>query len=87
MDMKKILLLMPLLFIGIFTWACPACEAQQPKVLKGITHGAGPTSNWDYVAGIVTLLIVILVLYYTIKWLINPGEREVSHIKRSVLNF
>lgn len=85
--MKKILLLIPLLCIGIFTRACPACEAQQPKVLRGITHGAGPTSNWDYVAGIVTLLIVILVLFYTIKWLINPGEKEVSHIKRSVLNF
>jgi uncharacterized protein HemY len=87
MDMKKILLLIPLLCIGIFTQACPACEAQQPKMLRGITHGAGPTSNWDYVAGIVTLLIVILVLFYTIKWLINPGEKEVSHIKRSVLNF
>lgn len=85
--MKKILLLIPLIAFSISSWACPACEAQQPKILRGITHGAGPTSNWDYVAGIVTILIVLFVLFYTIKWLINPGERESTHIKRTILNF
>lgn len=85
--MKKIFLLALFLGSAVLTWACPACEAKQPRVLKGITHGTGPTSNWDYVAGIVTLLIVIVVLYYTIKWLVDPGEKGTSHIKRSVLNF
>lgn len=85
--MKKLLLLAVFLCTGLLTWACPACEAKQPRVLRGITHGAGPDSNWDYVAGIVTLLIVIAVLYYTIKWLIDPGEKGTTHIKRSVLNF
>lgn len=85
--MKKILLMIPMIVLGIAAMACPACEAQQPKILRGITHGSGPTSNWDYVAGIVTILIVIVVLFYTIKWLINPGETETSHIKRTILNF
>ena len=76
-----------MIVLGIAAMACPACEAQQPKILRGITHGSGPTSNWDYVAGIVTILIVIVVLFYTIKWLINPGETETSHIKRTILNF
>ncbi len=85
--MKKLLLMIPMIVLGIAAMACPACEAQQPKILRGITHGSGPTSNWDYVAGIVTILIVIVVLFYTIKWLINPGEKETSHIKRTILNF
>lgn len=85
--MKKIILSLFLLFYGIISRACPTCEAAQPRILKGITHGTGPTSNWDYVAGIVTLLIVIFVLFFTIKWLVNPGEKEENHIKRSVLNF
>ncbi len=85
--MKKILLLIPIMTYGFVATACPACEAQQPKVLRGIVHGSGPTSNWDYVAGIVTLIIVIAVLFYSIKWMINPGEKEADHIKRNVLNF
>jgi uncharacterized protein HemY len=85
--MKKILLLIPVIMYGFAAMACPACEAQQPKVLRGIVHGSGPTSNWDYVAGIVTLIIVIVVLFYSIKWMINPGEKEANHIKRNVLNF
>ena len=85
--MKKIIVSFLLLCSAIISRACPACEAAQPKVLRGITHGSGPTSNWDYVAGIVTLLIVIFVLFFTIKWLIDPGEKEENHIKRSVLNF
>lgn len=85
--MKKILLLIPIIMFGIGSMACPACEAAQPKVLRGLVHGSGPTSNWDYVAGIVTLIIVIFVLFYSIKWMINPGEKEATHIKRNVLNF
>ena len=86
--MKKLLLLIPMIVMCIGAMACPACEAQQPKLLRGLTaHGSGPTSNWDYVAGIITLLIVLIVLFYTIKWIINPGERETTHIKRTILNF
>ena len=85
--MKKLLLLVSGIITGTASMACPACEAQQPKILRGITHGAGPTSNWDYVAGIVTLVIVIVVLFYSIKWMINPGEKAATHIKRNILNF
>jgi len=86
-SMKKLMLSFLLVCSAIIANACPACEAAQPKVLRGITHGAGPTSNWDYLAGIVTLLIVIGVLFFSIKWLISPGEKDENHIKRSVLNF
>lgn len=86
--MKKLFLLIPIITLGITAVACPACEAQKPKILRGITsHGSGPSSNWDYVAGIVTLVIVLAVLFYSIKWIMKPGEKEEAHIKRNILNF
>lgn len=85
--MKKLLLLIPMLGFSIFTWACQACEKQQPELLRGITHGAGPSSNWDYVIILAAVVIVLATLFYTIKWLVIPGEKESSHIKRTVLKF
>ncbi len=67
------------------TFACPACEKQQPKILRGITHGAGPQGNWDYVIVWVTVAIVLVTLFFTVKWLIRPGEKSAQHIKRWVL--
>jgi hypothetical protein len=66
--------------------ACPACEKQQPKILSGITHGAGPDSNWDYVIVWAMVLIVLVTLFYAIKMLVKPGESNCNHIKRTVLN-
>lgn len=85
--MKKILLVVPSLIFGLVTWACPACEKQQPALLRGITHGPGPSSNWDYVIVTATVFIVLVTLYYTIKWMIKPGEEDLNHIKRTALNF
>lgn len=85
--MKKLLFLIPLLGFGLVTWACPVCEKQQPKILKGISHGTGPSSNWDYVIILAAVVIVLATLFYTIKWLVQPGEKETNHIKRTVLNF
>jgi phage shock protein PspC (stress-responsive transcriptional regulator) len=84
--MKKTLLIICLLILRLAAIACPACEKKQPKILAGITHGAGPDSNWDYVIVWATVLIVLATLFYTIKWLIKPGENSYDHIKRTVLN-
>ena len=83
--MKKTLLIILLIMIKVAAIACPACE-KQPKILAGITHGSGPDSNWDYVIVWATVLIVLATLFYTIKWLIMPGESSYNHIKRTVLN-
>jgi len=84
--MKKILLIILLFMINAAAMACPACEKQQPKILSGITHGSGPDGNWDYVIVWATVLIVLVTLFYTIKWSIRPGESSHTHIKRTVLN-
>jgi hypothetical protein len=82
--MKKIVTLIVLL-LQIVTFACPVCERNQPKVLRGIVHGAGPESNWDYASIWFTIIITLITLFYSLKWLIKPGEKNKDHIKYSIL--
>ena len=84
--MRKLLFLITLIIPALITWACPACEKQQPKILRGITHGAGPSGNFDYVIVLFAVAITLATLFYSVKWMINPGERDLNHIKRTVLN-
>lgn len=83
--MKKIILIKLMLMIGFIANACPVCERQQPKVLKGIVHGAGPGSNMDYIIVWATVAIVLVTLFFSIKWMIRPGEKSGTHIKRYIL--
>lgn len=65
--------------------ACPVCEKQQPAITRGITHGAGPSGNWDWaIVGIISVL-VLLTLFYSAKYLIRPGEKDENHIKQAFL--
>ncbi|HUH19075.1 hypothetical protein [Albibacterium sp.] len=84
--MKKIAILLPLLLVALGGFACPACEKQQPALLKGISHGSGPESNWDMVIVWVIAIIVVLTLFFSIKFLVKPGEKSKSHIKRFILS-
>lgn len=83
---KKILSMMLLISVVAPAFACPVCERNQPSILKGITHGAGPDSRWDYLIVWVTVAIVLLTLFFSIKWIIRPGEKSGTHIKRMILN-
>jgi uncharacterized membrane protein len=80
--MKKYVILILLLLISKWSIACPVCEAQQPKILKRVTHGAGPENNWDWMIVGVAAVLVLATLFYTIKWLVKPGEASETHIKR-----
>lgn len=70
----------------VAVFACPVCERNKAKALQGITHGAGPTSNWDYVIVFAIIIMAILTLFYSVKWLIKPNEQNGNHIKLSILN-
>jgi hypothetical protein len=85
--MKRILLLVMLLPAFGSAYPCPACDAQQPRILRGITHGAGPQSNWDLLIVAVAATIVIATLFFSLKLLLSPGEKGEKHIKRLVLNY
>lgn len=65
--------------------ACPVCERNQPKLLRGIVHGQGPESQSDYVIISIVAGIVLLSVYLSIKALVRPGEHNKRHIKRTVL--
>ncbi len=82
--------ILPFLFIPLLLQgsaaACEVCEAQQPKILRGITHGIGPQGNFDYVIVIAAVVLVLFTLVVAVKLLAWPGERGSDHIKRTVLH-
>lgn len=85
--MKKLILIVPMLLMSLWSMACPACEKQQPKLLRGISHGAGPDGNIDLIIVGVCSLIVLVTFYYSLKWILKPGEKSPDHIKRTILNY
>ena len=82
--MTRIRITLAALLLPAALLACPVCEKRQPKLLQGITHGAGPESNWDYVIIGTTAAIVLASLYFSVKWLCKPGEAGNDHIKRII---
>ncbi len=74
------------LLSGGLAAACPVCDRNQSGILKGIAHGAGAESRWDYLIVGSVAVIVAITLFFTVKWLIKPGETSGEHIKRMILS-
>ena len=85
MKIKMILILLLAIFFRVSN-ACPVCEKQQPKITKGLTHGAGPQSNWDWVIIAIITAIMVFTLIWSLKYLIKPGKKNSNHIKQLILN-
>ena len=85
--MKRILFSFTLLNGFVVANACSVCEKQQPEILKGLTHGAGPQNNWDYLIVWIAVIITVVTLFFSVKWLIWPEEKGEKHIKRIILNY
>lgn len=84
--MKKLLLLLSVWALKpAGSWACTVCKKQQPKILQGITHGAGPDSNWDYLIVATAVAVVLGTLAFSLRFLFRPGETNQDHIKNSIL--
>lgn len=84
--MKKIILSALLVLVSIpAAFACKLCEEQQPKWLKGVVHGPGPQNMWDYIITYAGILFVLAVLFYSIKFLVRPGEKNPDHVKYTIL--
>lgn len=83
--MKRLLFSLILLLPGLAAMACPACQSQQPKMLKGISHGTGPQGPMDMVYIWATIIIIAVSFFYAMKWIIKPGEKNPDHIKRIIL--
>jgi hypothetical protein len=84
--MKRNILILVFFATRLMATACPACTSQQPKILRGITHGTGPQNNWDYVIVLTAVAVVLFTLFFSIKWLLHPGEKDSSHIKQFIFN-
>jgi len=81
-----IVLIIMLVMSAQLVYACPVCEKQQPKITMGLTHGAGPQSNWDWVIIIIISIITLLTFIFSLKYLIKPCEDNPDHIKQSILS-
>jgi len=84
--MKKLSVSLLALLFNLPIWACEVCEKQQPAILKGISHGTGPQSGWDMPIIYVSGVIVLVTLFFSVKFLVKPNEGAEDHIKRSILN-
>ncbi|HET8860756.1 hypothetical protein [Marivirga sp.] len=86
--MKKISFLFVFyLLIGLGNaWACDVCQANQPEPLKNITHGEGPQGDIDYVIIIIGIIIVGFTLFFSLKYLVKPGEKNSNHVKNIVVD-
>lgn len=84
--LTKLLAVAAILFANIEVMACEVCKKQQPEILRGVAHGAGPQSAWDYVVVGSIAVVMMISLFYSVKWILRPGEKERSHIKRSIFN-
>jgi hypothetical protein len=84
--MKKLAASLLALLFALPMWACEACEKQQPKLLRGITHGTGPQSGYDMPIIYGSAVIVLITLVLAVKFLVKPNEGAADHIKRSILN-
>lgn len=63
---------------------CPVCDRRQPKLLRGLVHGMGPNGFWDYVIVVLITIAALLTLFFSVKWLLKPGEKGEDHIKRTI---
>ncbi|WP_040540045.1 hypothetical protein [Pedobacter arcticus] len=71
---------------SLTTFACEVCNKNQPKILRNITHGSGPQSNWDYFVVIAMVLIAVYTLYATIRcFLSRKTESKYNDIKNTIL--
>lgn len=82
---KSILVTLILILNATASFACEVCKTNQPKMLENITHGQGPQGNVDYLITWSAAILVVLTLFFSIKFLIRPKEDQPQHIKNIVL--
>lgn len=59
---------------------------QSSKVTDKLQHPTdGPSGVWDHIIVGFSILIVLIVLFLTVKYFIKPGEKQQNHIKRLIL--
>lgn len=86
--MKKILSIFTVLFFlgNQISKACDVCQKNQPAGFENITHGPGPSGTLDYIIIWTGIVIVVVTLFLSLKYLIRPKEGNPDHIKNIVRN-
>ena len=85
--MKSVSIISVATLLSTGSFACELCQRGQSKFVKAVSsHGQGPDSNWDYIFVVGTALIVLLTLFYSVKYLLSPKEGGAEHIKSLVID-
>lgn len=66
--------------------ACEACKAQQPRLVRGLVHGAAPQGVADYLVVALALAGLVGVAVLAVRCLARPAEQQTRHIKRTILH-
>ncbi len=53
---------------------------------KSMHMNGGPNGIFDHIVLGASILIVIIVIFFTLKFFIKPGEKQITHIKRIILD-
>jgi len=84
MKKRAIITILMLLAYGPALLACDLCKKNQPTGLENITHGEGPSGNMDYIITWSAIVLVVITLFFSIKFLVRPKENDPDHIKNIV---
>lgn len=82
--MKWLSVISSFVFTTFGAFAAPVGEKQQPAARKGISHGTGPQNNWVMVIIWATVVNVVLTLFFSVKFLVQPGK--ISHSYLNILS-
>ena len=82
----KFILILLVLILNKESFACDACNKMQPKLTRGITHGAGPDSYLDWLWISMVFAIAIYTLVKSVKYIAKPNEDQSNHIKYHILD-
>jgi len=63
----------PLHASGEFSYSAHGPTMQMPRI-------------WDYAIVAIAIVVLVLSLFLSIKYLIRPGEKEGNHIKKKILD-
>lgn len=78
--MKKITLVLIVSFLSnINIFACELCKSHQPELLKDIAHGMGPQGTIDYVIMWSAVVVVLITLILSLRYLILADKLDQIH--------
>lgn len=67
--------------------SCPVCDREKAnQVTLGLSHGAGPDHNWEWLVVAGMAGITLFALFLAIKYFIKPDNAKTNEFKKSIFS-